>query len=202
METPAAVPMLAEVKMAFPETDFGLDVGFVSTSMLGGELSQLPHADLTHFMIWARCLGMNEHYVESHKDEIKEKTDTLFYGNPFFAIYMAMGGAPSIEEAVYQNQLHPVMNTLARVKQAADDYVNAHGGDAKKILATEHRARLASGNIVRDDVTEDTLDEVSQPEAVRRVQWILANLEEVKDVFTEDYQYWQGIANMLASASV
>lgn len=181
-----------------PSSEFRYDLGYVGPDDFNTKISELPHYDLTHLIMWTQALKRLKSYVDTHSDQIFEdnKIDTALYSNVFIAI--AMGFAmPSIKarfKSDLEASLQPAMDAL---HLTTANYVTNRGGKVDATLHAEKEARFASGDILRDDITEGTVAAVRQAhpdvDYAARARYILTTLEPVKDTLHDDYAYWQNV---------
>ena len=179
-----------------PSLDFRLDLGYVNSQDFEGDIHQLPHCDLTHLKMWGECLMTEKNNEEPLRQQLLDRIVPIAY-----IVWAMAPGVKAIGDDFVHNLDVKVQAALNKLKAATQEYVKFYGDTPESIMAQEQQLRFKSGAIIIHDITKDNVTEVekSYPKAdyKGRVQWILKNLESVKEGFKEDYSYWQGILKLV-----
>lgn len=187
-----------------PDRDFRFDLGYINAKDLDGDITKLPHYDLSHLGLWSKCMLKELGYIKDHELEEIDRYNKAFAGQPFVGWILVLlnkdTNAP-IAKNILHNLEQPLKDITVKLKAACDTYIIGHGGDANKILQKEKQGRWLSGAILQGDIDEHDVISIKalHPKAdyVGRVKWILKQLEPVKEPFKVDYSYWQNILKLV-----
>ena len=183
-----------------PSLDFRLDLGYVNHGDFQGNPLTLQHCDLTHLGMWSKGILTEQGVVHKEADEKGAEFDKALAAAAFLT--WAIGPAFDAIAKRFRSGLEkPVQTAIDNLHHATELYRKQHGDDVKAILKAEQEDRWRTGAILNGDITKENVDAVRKihPHAnyKGRVEWILKNLEPVKDGFSEDYAYWQGVLKLL-----
>ena len=181
-----------------PPVDFRFDLSILSLDDLDSAseaATRAKYEDLTHLKHWKQAM---EHY---QADVTVNKAPLL--ANPFLALF-----AGALNKVDLTHGIKPRVDAvLDRINGQITKYVNRKNRAAAvhitdlTILAQEKENRLKHGNILEGDLIKGNYDNIRRenPDAdyVGRAKWIVDNLEPVKDIFKEDYNYWKDLLDFL-----
>ena len=184
-----------------PDRNFRLDLGYVDADDFNTTIRELPYYDLTHLIMWTQGLKHLQAYISGHAEQLfQDKVGPVLYWNILSEPWIGIA-EPALKARFKSDAVASIAPALDKLHLTTANYVSNRNGKVDETLKNEREGRLQSAEILKQDITDANVKSVmdAHPHAdyKGRVQWILSNLEAVKDSLHDDYNYWQGILKLV-----